>query len=42
MGAPLAGPLCKKGAHDIDHVNNITQVSSLNVLRFAFSSASFK
>ena len=30
--------LCKKEAHDADHVNNITQVSSLNLLRVTLHS----
>ena len=30
--------LCKKEAHDTDHVNNITQVSSLNLLRVTLHS----
>ena len=30
--------LCKKEAHDTDHVNNITQVSSLNLLRVTLQS----
>ena len=30
--------LCKKEAHDTDHVNNVTQVSSLSLLRVTLQS----